>query len=139
MKMVEEMVPQKIWTCENITRFEETCKMSLEEEEVEEKHPLCEVKSMTKEHKACILEKDKAACKRVLTCKMMKMKEKKKCEKVPTEVVEEQCFDKVMVKKEEIEKEVCSLQPKTLCHDSEGKECKKVEKKMCNYLDTNTV
>ena len=125
-------------------RSEERCAMSVEEEDVEERHPLCEVKSMTREHKACILEKDKAACKRVMTCKMKKkmvkkMMEKKKCEKVPTEVVEEQCFNKVMVEKKEIEKEVCQFQPKTVCHDSEGKECKKVKKKMCNYLDSNEV
>merc|ERR1712025_222908 len=143
-KLVEEMVPQKVWTCENVTRYEENCSMKMEEEEVAEKHPLCEVKSMNREHKACLLEKDKVACKRVMTCQLKKkmvkkMKEKKKCEKVSTGVVEEQCFDKVLVKKEKREKEVCEFQPKTMCHDSEGKECKKVKKKMCNYLDTNAI
>merc|ERR1719348_1651680 len=144
MKMVEEIVPQKVWSCQNVTRSEEQCTMLMEEAEVEERQPLCLVKSMNREHKACVVEKDKAACKRVMTCKMKKkmvkkVREKKKCEKVPTEVVEEQCLYKVVVKRGQREKRVCEFQPKTMCHDSEGMECKKVKKKMCNYLDSNTV
>merc|ERR1712212_1202699 len=108
--------------------------------EREERRPVCKVNSMTKEHKACVLGKDKEACKRVMQCtlttKMMKKQvPHTKCEKVAMPGREEKCMKMVKLKKEKLEKKVCSFHPKTVCHDTEGKECKTVKKTMCNYLD----
>jgi len=142
MEMVEEMRPAMVKSCKNVTKYEEKCKTVMEDQEIEEKKPVCKVKMMNKDHKACVLEKDKKACKRVMKCQLItKMVKKKmpntKCEKVAMAEKEEKCFDMVKLKKEKHEKKSCSFHPKTVCHDSEGRECRTVKKKMCNYIDSN--
>ena len=41
----------------------------------------------------------------------------------------------VKLKKEKHEVKDCSFHPKTICKQAEGKECKMVTKKMCNYRE----
>ena len=64
---------------------------------------------------------------------MKKPTEKKVCAKGKGEV----CFNVVKLEKQMQEKKSCSFHPKTVCHPSRMKECRRVKKKMCNYLDSN--
>merc|ERR1711915_643908 len=82
-------------------------------------------------------------CRPVMKCKigMKKMKKKvptTKCEKIAVGQ-EEKCFDTVQLKKEKHEAKHCSFHPKTVCSKVDGMECKMVKKKMCDYLDSNSV
>ena len=57
------------------------------------------------------------------------------CEKVATGE-EEKCVEMVKLKKEKHETKQCSFHPKTVCKQQEGKECRRVSKKMCSSQDS---
>eukprot|EP00092_Neocalanus_flemingeri_P063604 GFUD01077001.1.p1 GENE.GFUD01077001.1~~GFUD01077001.1.p1 ORF type:complete len:197 (-),score=68.35 GFUD01077001.1:173-763(-) len=145
MKMMEEMMPNKVSVCNNVTRYENYCTMEMNYREVEEEQPICEVKMMNKDHSACQekldsgLESSGDNCKQVMKCKIGMKKMKKSypttvCEDIASGQ-EEMCVDKVKLKKEKHEEKYCSFHPKTVCQQEEGKECRMVKKKMCNYMD----
>ena len=113
----------------------------MEDRQVEETRPVCQLETMNRESKACILEKDKKACRKVMKCKLLtkmikKHMPKKQCKTVAMEEKVKKCYKTVKMSVEKVEKDVCSFHPKTMCHDSEGRECRRVRRMMCNYLDT---
>merc|ERR1712059_171305 len=116
------------------------CSMVEEMKEVEEVRPICSVKAMDMEHRPCSMDHggDRSKCRRVMDCrlgkKMMKKPIKKKvCQR------KKKCFNVVRLKKQMQEKKSCSFHPKTVCHPSVGKDCRRVKKKMCNYRDSNSL
>eukprot|EP00092_Neocalanus_flemingeri_P043429 GFUD01047858.1.p1 GENE.GFUD01047858.1~~GFUD01047858.1.p1 ORF type:complete len:217 (+),score=74.32 GFUD01047858.1:59-652(+) len=146
MKMVEEMMPVKVPVCKNITRFEHKCKIVMNYKMVEEKHPICKMEMMDKNHTKCqekvgsAVARSEDPCKHVMKCEigMKKMKKpypKNVCEKVAIGE-EENCVDMVKLKKEKHEAKYCSFHPKTVCQKDEGNECRMVKKKMCDYEDS---
>jgi len=142
MKMVEEMMPSKVNMCKNITKYEDKCETTIETKEIEVRTPLCKVKLMDKHHMICTDDGDKDNCKKMMKCQLTTKMKKKQiptiiCKKVAMKEKEEKCFDMVHLNKEMHAKKICSFHPKTICHDSQGKECRKVKKMMCNYLDSN--
>jgi len=142
MIMVEEMMPTKLEMCKNVTMYEDNCQTVMETLEVEERRPICKVKQMNMKHKACTIGSNKGPCLKVMKCHLAKQMIKKelprtKCDKTALKNKKEKCFETIQLKKEMHEKKSCSFYPKTICHDSEGKKCRKVKKKMCNYINTN--
>merc|ERR1712106_131670 len=140
MKMMEEMMPTKVSMCRNVTRYETKCQAVMEYKMVEEKRPICKVEMVTKDHTECE-NTESNNCKRVMKCSIgMKMTKKtypsKVCEKVAIGK-EESCVDMVKLKKEKHEAKYCSLHPLTVCKDTDGMECRKVAKKMCDYVQNN--
>ena len=134
MRQVEEMRPTKATMC----RQREECTMERVVEEVEEERPVCKVKAMDKEHRPCSLEEK--GCLRMVVCSMEKVMKKKENEKkVCNGRMKEQCFSVVKLEKVMKEKKDCSFQPKTMCHPSRMKDCRRRRRKMCNYLDSNTL
>merc|ERR1711981_451192 len=138
MKMMEEMMPTKVSMCKNITRYENKCQKVMEHKMVEEKRPICKVEMMGDDHAKCENSKSKK-CKRVMKCsigmKMMKKSYPKMvCEKVAIGE-EEKCFETVKLKKEMNEAKFCFFHPKIVCKKTDGMECKKVAKKMCDYIE----
>merc|ERR1712226_626682 len=108
-----------------------------EVEEVEESRPVCSVKAMDSQHKPCrMADKNNInGCRRMIDCKIKKkMMKKPKEKKVCVKGKGEECFNVVKLEKQ-MEEKSCSFHPKTVCHPSRMKECRKVKKKMCNYLD----
>merc|ERR1719186_1679848 len=116
--MVEEMMPNLVQECKNVTRYESKCTTEMNYKEVEEERPICKVEMMK--------------------CKIgMKMMKKSYPATVCEDIAigeEEMCVEMVKLKKEKHEAKHCSFHPKTVCQDEEGKECKMVKKKMCNYI-----
>ena len=47
---------------------------------------------------------------------------------------EEKCVDMVKVKKDKHFVKDCSFIPKTLCREREGRQCRRVSKIMCQYV-----
>jgi len=136
MKEVEEMRPMKKRMC----RPRQECKMEMVVEEVEESRPVCSVKAMDSQHKPCRMsdENNINGCRRMVDCKIKKkMMKKPKEKKVCVKGKGEECFNVVKLEKQMQEKKSCSFHPKTVCHPSRMKECRRVKKKMCNYLDSN--
>merc|ERR1712098_715094 len=138
MKMAEEMMPTKVTTCKNVTRYENKCQKVMEHRMVEEKRPICKVELMAYDHTKCKNLKSQK-CKRVMKCNIGMKRMKKEypttaCEKVVIGE-EEKCFEMVKLKKEMHEAEKCSFHPKTICKNTEGMECKRVAKKMCDYIE----
>jgi len=136
MKEVEEMRPTKKRMC----RPRQECKMEMVVEEVEESRPVCSVKAMDSQHKPCRMsdENNINGCRRMVDCKIKKkMMKKPKEKKVCVKGKGEECFNVVKLEKQMQEKKSCSFHPKTVCHPSRMKECRRVKKKMCNYLDSN--
>merc|ERR1712106_871884 len=116
MKMVEEMIPTRVTMCKNVTRYENKCKKVMKHKMVEEKHPICEVMMMTKYHEKYKNIKPTKLCKQVMKCSLgMK--------------------NMVKLKKEEHMAKYCSYVPKTVCRDRVGAQCRRVSKKMCQYVD----
>jgi len=143
MKMVEEMMPRIVNMCKNMTKYEERCNTTMETKEVEERTPECKLELMDQHHKICSYESDQVGCKKVMRCHLTTQMKKKQipntiCENVAMEDKEERCFDMIQLKKEMHEKKSCTFHPKTICHDSDGRECKKVRKIMCNYIEIDT-
>ena len=78
------------------------------------------------------------SCRRMVDCKIKKkMMKKPKEKKVCVKGKGEECFNVIKLEKRMEEKKTCSFHPKTVCHPSRMKECRRVKKKMCNYLDSN--
>merc|ERR1719430_1624811 len=102
--------------------------------EVEEVRPICNVKAMDKAHKPCS-GGDKTKCMRVMDCKLGKKMIKKPFRKKICEKKKEKCQHMVKLEKKMQETKSCSFNPKTVCRPSVGKKCKRVKKKMCNYID----
>ena len=65
------------------------------------------------------------------------MVEREREEKVCDQAGRQKCYTVVKLQKKMKERKACSFHPKTLCQPAEGKRCRKVKKKMCNYTDTN--
>ena len=130
-------------TVNNNFRYESKCQKIMKHKMVEEKRPICKLEMMTSNQTPC---KSKSlelnpSCKRVMKCKLgMKMMKKSypatECEKVAIGE-EEKCVEMVKLKKEKHEAKHCSFHPKTVCRQQEGKKCRRVRRKMCNYQDTN--
>ena len=73
--------------------------------------------------------------KRSLAKKIMKKTYPPKvCEKVVIGE-EEKCVDMIKLKKEIAKEKHCSFHPKTVCKKTDGMECKRVAKKMCDYTE----
>ena len=130
-------------------RYFHNCTTEMNYKEVEEEHPLCEVEMMNTNHASCKEQSDSGfdsfgeTCKRVMKCsigmKMMKKSEPKTvCEDIAIGE-EEKCVDMVKLKKEKHEEKFCSFHPKTVCKPSEGRTCKMVKRKMCDYMDSGIV
>ena len=130
-------------TTEYFVRYFHNCTTEMNYKEVEEEHPLCEVEMMNANHTSCKEQADSGfdssgeICKRVMKCsigmKMMKKSEPKTlCEDIAIGE-EEKCVDMVKLKKEKHEAKICSFHPKTICKQSEGRTCKMVKMKMCDY------
>jgi len=140
MKMVEEMMPTKVSMCKNVTRYENKCQKVMEHKMVEEKRPICKVEIMANDHTKCKNSKAEK-CKKVMKCSLgMKMMKKtyptNVCEKVAIGE-EEKCVDMVKLKKEMHKAKQCSFHPKTICKNTDGMKCKRVAKKMCDYIEHN--
>ena len=111
---------------------------------VEEERPICKIQMMNKNHTSCqekispTVEKTYYPCQPVMKCKLGMTKLKKSYPRILCEKVDvgekEKCVDMIKLKKEKHEAKHCSFHPKTVCKPAEGKECKMVKKKMCNYL-----
>merc|ERR1719318_1552495 len=122
MKMVEEMMPTKVYMCKNVTRYETKCQKVMEHKMVEEKRPICKVEMMNKNHTKCENVKY-GKCKCVMKCSLgMKMMAKTYPETV--------CED-IAIGEEKHEAKYCSFHPKTICKKTDGMKCRKVAKKMC--------
>jgi hypothetical protein len=67
--------------------------------------------------------------------KMKKQYPRTECEEVAIGE-EEKCVDMVKLKKEKHEAKVCLFHPKTVCKPSEGRTCKMVKRKMCDYRNS---
>ena len=112
---------------------------------VAEEHPICKIEMVNKHHTPCqdISQekvKNKDPCRPVLKCKLGMKKMKKQYPRTECEEVaigeEEKCVDMVKLKKEKHEAKFCSFHPKTVCKPSEGRTCKMVKRKMCDYRDS---
>merc|ERR1711970_808059 len=141
MKMVEEMMPTKVSMCKNVTRYENKCQKVMEHKMVEEKRPICKVEMMANDHTKCKQHSKAEKCKKVMKCSLgMKMMKKSYqsnvCEKVAIGE-EEKCVDMVKLKKEMHNAKHCLFHPKTICKKTDGMECKRVAKKMCDYIEHN--
>jgi len=139
--MLEERRPRETITCREEPRFEEKCHTIMENRELEDTKPVCELKTMNQEQKSCILTKDKKACWKVMKCKLLtkmikKQFPRKDCKIVETEEKVKKCYKTVKMFVEKVPRKQCSFQPKTMCHDSEGSKCRMVKKMMCNYVDS---
>ena len=115
-------------------RFENRCETVYSHKMVEEKRPICHLE---------LLKNLKSGSKRkqIMKCKlgMKKMKKyypEKKCRRVGVGE-ERRCVDMVKLQEEKHEVKKCSFHPKTLCLPVSGMKCKKVKRKMCNYIDGN--
>merc|ERR1711892_493792 len=139
MKMVEEMIPTKVTMCKNVTRYENKCKKVMKHKMVEEKRPICKVMMMTKNHTKCKHQRASKVCKKVMKCSLGMMKMAKTYPTMECEDIaigeEEMCVDMVKLKKEEHMAKYCSYVPKTVCRDRVGVQCRRVSKKMCQYVD----
>merc|ERR1711874_194238 len=144
MKMMEEMMPAKMTVCKNATIYKTSCKTVMEEKMEEEEGPICKIRMTSKNYKSCEeeptsgLEKAADSCSPMLECRIgMKKKMKKyprtECEKVATGE-EEKCVEMVQLKKEMHETKFCSFHPMTMCRQAEGRDCRKVKRRMCNFL-----
>merc|ERR1712228_12242 len=107
MKMVEEMMPDKVRVCKNMTKFEEKCETVMKYREVEEKRPECRVEVVEG--------------RRVMQCNIVKKMIKKRkprkfCHKLKKKEKEEKCYDVVKLMKKKHEKKSCAFHPKTICH-----------------------
>ena len=112
---------------------------------VEEEHPICKIEMVNINHMPCqeISQdkvKNKDPCRPVMKCKLGLKKMKKQYPRTECEEVaigeEEKCVDMVKLKKEKHEAKFCSFHPKTVCKTSEGRTCKMVKRKMCDYRDS---
>jgi len=134
MVMEMEMMPKKVSMCKNVTRFEDKCVMKMKHKMVEEKRPICNLEILN--NTSTNYQK-----KQIMKCKlgMKKMKKyypEKDCTKVAVGL-DKKCFDMVKLQEEKHEVKKCSFHPKTVCRPSEEMKCKRVKKKMCNYIDSN--
>ena len=131
MKEVEEMLPLRVEVCRR-----EECRMEKVMKEEEVVVPVCSVKSMDREHQVC--REGEGGCFRMMDCSMeRKMVEREREEKVCDKAGGQKCYTVVKLQKQMKERKACSFHPKTVCQPAEGKRCRKVSKKMCNYTDTN--
>merc|ERR1711973_585670 len=116
------------------TVYMEKCKTIMRERMVEEKRPICKLE---------VMKTVKAGSKKVMRCKLGMKRMKKKYPKLDCKKVaagqEEKCVDMVKLQEENHEVKRCSFHPKTVCHPAEGRGCRMVKKKMCNYIDSNKV
>jgi len=134
MVMEKEMMPKKVSMCKNVTRFEDKCVMKMKHKMVEEKRPICNLQILN--NTSTNYQK-----KQIMKCKlgMKKMKKsypEKDCTKVAVGL-DKKCFDMVKLQEEKHEVKKCAFHPKTVCRPSEEMKCKRVKKKMCNYIDSN--
>jgi len=140
MKEVPEMRPSMVQVCSNTTKEVEECKMVEDVVEQEEMRPICSVKTMDKDHKPCSMGQGGGKeCMKVMGCKLGKKMMKKHQQKKVCEKKKKKCFEMVKLEKKMMERKSCFFRPKTMCHPSVLKECRKVKKKMCNYLDSNSI
>ena len=131
MKEVEEMLPLRVEVCRR-----EECRMEKVMKEEEVVVPVCSVKSMDREHQVC--REGEGGCFRMMDCSMeRKVVEREREEKVCDQAGRQKCYTVVKLQKQMKERKACSFHPKTVCQPAEGKRCRKVSKKMCNYTDTN--
>merc|ERR1712038_1424331 len=122
------------------TVYMKECKKKMEHKMVEEKRPICKVEIMANDHTKCKNSKAEK-CKKVMKCSLgMKMMKKtyptNVCEKVAIGE-EEKCVDMVKLKKEMHKATQCSFHPKTICKNTDGMKCKRVAKKMCDFIEHN--
>lgn len=131
MVLFKDKIPVTHVTC---FRYEEKCETIMRERMVEEKRPICKLE---------VMKSGKAGSKKVMRCKLGMKRMKKKYPKLDCKKVaagqEEKCVDMVKLQEENHEVKKCSFHPKTVCHPAEGRGCRMVKKKMCNYIDSNKV
>ena len=119
----------------------------MEEKVLEEERPICRIDMISKQHTTCkdiispVTSNSTSPCRPVIKCNLRRKKMKKQVSKIECDKVaigeEESCFDTVKLKKEKHEAKHCLFQPKTVCKNVDGMDCKMVKKKMCNYVDNN--
>ena len=125
-------------------RYFHNCSTEMNYKEVEEERPLCKVEMMNMNHTTCQEEDDSGVdksgdtCKKVMKCeigmkKIRKTDPRTECRDVAVGE-EEKCVEVVKLEKEQHEGEHCSFHPKTVCRQAEDHGCRKVRKKMCNYV-----
>ena len=113
---------------------------------MEEEGPICRIEMVSRNRTDCVgkinadFEETDNSCRPMLKCKIgmkkkMKTYPRTECEEVATGE-EEKCVDMVKLKKEKHKAKHCSFHPKTMCNPVKGRKCKKVKKKMCDYLDS---
>ena len=107
---------------------------------VEEKRPICKVEIMNKDHTKCENAKS-GKCKHVMKCSLvMKMMAKTHPRTVCEDIAigeEEKCVDMVKLKKDKHLAKDCSFIPRTLCREREDRQCRRVTKIMCQYVQKN--
>ena len=108
----------------------------MEEKMEEEEGPICKIRMTSKNDSSC--EEKPSSCSPLLECRIGMKKKLKKyprtaCEKIATGE-EEKCVEMVKLKKERLQTKFCSFHPMTMCRQAEGRDCRKVKRRMCNFL-----
>jgi hypothetical protein len=122
VRQVEELRPTKVRVCRPAG---EECAMEPVVREVEEMRPVCSLKPMAGEDR------------NMVSCSMEKKMTKRRGERKVCARKEEKCYSVVRLEKRMEKKRKCAFHPVTLCRPSQLRECRRVRKEMCNYLDSN--